>query len=325
MLYLGTTILILLDLSYLSRFWTQFEAWLSMQFATPDGLRSAVGTANSRHHIVCIQNAAPQREQFTSALTDTWANKTPQEAHDFLSSPDVQVTNASDKRGQLPKIKSLGVTVQTAFEAIDSQLQQQVAATADAAAHAKAALHAFERKNDVKAGDSNPVKRAATQAESEAAAARAAKEKHAQAVAHGVMPMVMEREEGRRIVEEARKAEAEARAAEKRARAAKAAAAAEARAAKEKAAGLLSSPCSFCKSLADPPGLIQTKDIEGCWVWCCFPLLPACMLFKMEATGPNSLKKSLVCFPLFPLLWPFSWWAPDFIETRERVFENLSP
>ena len=31
MLYLGTTVLILLDLSYVSRFWTQFEAWLSMQ------------------------------------------------------------------------------------------------------------------------------------------------------------------------------------------------------------------------------------------------------------------------------------------------------
>ena len=27
-LYLGTSVLILLDLSYVSRFWTQFEAWL---------------------------------------------------------------------------------------------------------------------------------------------------------------------------------------------------------------------------------------------------------------------------------------------------------
>ena len=36
-LYLGTTVLILLDMSYVSRFWTQFESWLSMQFATPSG------------------------------------------------------------------------------------------------------------------------------------------------------------------------------------------------------------------------------------------------------------------------------------------------
>ena len=30
-LYLSMPVLILLDLSYQSRFWTQFEAWLSMQ------------------------------------------------------------------------------------------------------------------------------------------------------------------------------------------------------------------------------------------------------------------------------------------------------
>ena len=65
MLFLGMTVLILLDLSYVSRFWTQFEAWLSMQFAMPDGLKPAVGTANARHHIVCVQNAAAQSELFT--------------------------------------------------------------------------------------------------------------------------------------------------------------------------------------------------------------------------------------------------------------------
>ena len=65
MLYLGTTVLILYDLSYASRFWTQFEAWLSMQFATPNGLKSAVGTKNARYHIVCIQNAADQSELYT--------------------------------------------------------------------------------------------------------------------------------------------------------------------------------------------------------------------------------------------------------------------
>ena len=53
-LYLGTTVLILLDMSYVSRFWTQFESWLSMQYATPSGLKSAVGTEKQRHHIVCI-------------------------------------------------------------------------------------------------------------------------------------------------------------------------------------------------------------------------------------------------------------------------------
>jgi len=117
MLYLGTTVLILFDLSYLSRFWTQFEAWLSMQFATPNGLKSAVGTKNARYHIECIQGAAEQAELYRKALVDTWASKTPQQAFDFLSKPDVTVTNQSDKEGQLPKIIALDVTIQGAFQA----------------------------------------------------------------------------------------------------------------------------------------------------------------------------------------------------------------
>jgi hypothetical protein len=118
MLYLGTTVLILFDLSYLSRFWTQFEAWLGMQFATPNGLKSAVGTVNARYHIVCIQNAAAQADAFAKVLTDQWATKTPQQAFDFLSKPDVTVTNQSDKEGQLPKIMALDATMQGAFQAV---------------------------------------------------------------------------------------------------------------------------------------------------------------------------------------------------------------
>ena len=36
LLYLGCYVLVLLDLSYMSRFWTQFEAWLSLQAISPD-------------------------------------------------------------------------------------------------------------------------------------------------------------------------------------------------------------------------------------------------------------------------------------------------
>ena len=77
-----------------------------MQFATPAGLKSAVGTKNERHHVVPIQNAAEQPELHKQMLVQSWANKTPQQAFDFLSKPDVTVTNKSDKEGQLPKIKA---------------------------------------------------------------------------------------------------------------------------------------------------------------------------------------------------------------------------
>ena len=159
MLYLGTTVLILFDLSYSSRFWTQFEAWLSMQFATPSGLKSAVGTKKARYHIVCIHNAT---ELYTKALTDQWANKTPQQAFDILSKPDVTVTNQKDKEKQLPKITALDATVQDAFQAVDAQLQQRVAASAEAAERAKAELEAFERDKGVKAGDDDPLLLTAT-------------------------------------------------------------------------------------------------------------------------------------------------------------------
>ena len=39
LLYLGFSVLILVDLSYISRFWTLFESWLSFQVATAEGLR----------------------------------------------------------------------------------------------------------------------------------------------------------------------------------------------------------------------------------------------------------------------------------------------
>jgi hypothetical protein len=204
MLYLGTTVLILFDLSYLSRFWTQFEAWLSMQFATPNGLKSAVGTKNARYHIVCIHAAAVQAELYRKVLVDTWANRTTQQAYNFLSKPDVKVTNESDKHSQLPKIKALNKTVQDAFQAVDVQLQQRVAARAEAAERAKAKLAAFERENGVKAAADNPLRKAAAQMEREAAAARAAQESHALAIAHGVMP----NEEARAALEKDKRANA---------------------------------------------------------------------------------------------------------------------
>ena len=158
MLFLGCRVLILLDLSYVSRFWTQFEAWASMQFATPKGLTSAVGTRNERHHIVCIQNAAKQPDLYKQALVDTWAKQTPKEAHDYLKSPDVTVTNQRDKDNQLPKIQKLDGTVQAAFEAVDGWQRRLDEASAQAAARAAAALKAWEADNCATAGVAHPLR-----------------------------------------------------------------------------------------------------------------------------------------------------------------------
>jgi len=103
LLYLGASVLALMDLSYMSRFWTQFEAWLSFQMPTRNGLVSAP-PLERRCTVRCIHNAPASQEQ---QLARMWAGMTAKSAHAVLSQPDVVVTNQSDKDTQLPKLLQL--------------------------------------------------------------------------------------------------------------------------------------------------------------------------------------------------------------------------
>jgi hypothetical protein len=100
-LYLTASVLILLDGSYASRFWTLTEAWCSMQTATSDGLRPST-EAERRYTISCIHNATI--ETTAKGLVDLVSKSTPTEMYDILKKPDVNVTNAKDKDTMLPKI-----------------------------------------------------------------------------------------------------------------------------------------------------------------------------------------------------------------------------
>ena len=132
-LYLGCSCLLLVDLSYISRFWTQvptptsglarwllcslmmcsnpcvgqFEAWLSMQATSGGGLKP-VGQGFQRCTAVPTLNAT---ERDALRVLDLWAEKTPQQAHDTLELPDVTVTNQRDKAVQLSKVLSLNQTI----------------------------------------------------------------------------------------------------------------------------------------------------------------------------------------------------------------------
>ena len=101
LLYLGTSVLILLDLSYLSRFWTQFEAWLSMQQATTGKLCRASGEER-RETIVTIYNGTATAKKL---LEEQWSDVTPEQAMVVLATPDVTVTNQSDKTTQIARLK----------------------------------------------------------------------------------------------------------------------------------------------------------------------------------------------------------------------------
>jgi hypothetical protein len=113
LLYLGCQVLALIDISYLSRFWTQFEAWLAMQEGSSAvGLRAAP-KRRRRLQMVCLHNATTGREDVK--LQEMWCDVTPQMAKELLSKPDVQVTNTGDKVTQLKKIEKLGGEVSRAW------------------------------------------------------------------------------------------------------------------------------------------------------------------------------------------------------------------
>uniref|UniRef100_A0A6T8Z4W3 Heterokaryon incompatibility domain-containing protein n=1 Tax=Haptolina ericina TaxID=156174 RepID=A0A6T8Z4W3_9EUKA len=103
LLFLGASVLILLDMSYCSRFWTQFEAWTGFQEVDSDGVLRSAPEDNRRCFIECIHNA---NEYTKLGLIEMWSNKTPEEAYNILSRDDVSVTNQKDKEAQLPKIKT---------------------------------------------------------------------------------------------------------------------------------------------------------------------------------------------------------------------------
>ena len=102
-LYLTASVLILLDGSYASRFWTLTEAWCSMQTATSDGLRPST-KAERRYTISCIHNATI--ETTAKGLEELVSTKKPTEINDILKKPDVHVTNAKDKLDILPVISA---------------------------------------------------------------------------------------------------------------------------------------------------------------------------------------------------------------------------
>ena len=110
-LYLTARVLILLDGSYASRFWTLTEAWCSMQTATAEGLKPA--TEERRYTIKCIHTADEKHD--VEGLVEKVSQKTPEQMFDHLSKPDVNVTNAKDKQAMLPVIQKTDVHVKEGF------------------------------------------------------------------------------------------------------------------------------------------------------------------------------------------------------------------
>jgi hypothetical protein len=107
LLYVGASVLILLDRTYNARFWTQFEAWLAFRSASLEGLASSC-EEHCRCVIECIQGTP---ERYADALRGEWRNCSALHAWQALSSDSVTVTNRRDKDVMLPKILQLNEDV----------------------------------------------------------------------------------------------------------------------------------------------------------------------------------------------------------------------
>ena len=163
MLYLGCLVLVLLDLSYLSRFWvrclTEGLSTLSARFASYSALQrgqNMFSAGATRSHMLCSQTMyegwlshqqptaqglklvdAEQagrctivpilgaNEGYKMALTATFAEKmvTPQLAAAYLQNDDVSVTSTNDKKQQLAKLDGLDARVRDVL-ARDAVLEQ---------------------------------------------------------------------------------------------------------------------------------------------------------------------------------------------------------
>ena len=92
-----------MDRSFIGRFWTQFEAWLSMLRPSRAGLECAP-EAEQRCTVRCILNAPSELEK---VLRKDWSTATVESATRILAGKDVEVTNQCDKDVQLLKLGEL--------------------------------------------------------------------------------------------------------------------------------------------------------------------------------------------------------------------------
>jgi len=118
-LYATMPVLILLDISYLSRFWTQYEAWLSMRSLSENGL----GTTAEEHlrcSIVCHGAAAVACEsRLKQSLIMQWREKSADDAISILKDPFVEVTNQGDKKMKLEQLPDFVAEIVSIFNSGD--------------------------------------------------------------------------------------------------------------------------------------------------------------------------------------------------------------
>jgi hypothetical protein len=107
LLFLGSRVLILCDRTFMTRFWTLLEAWISMQMVTEAGLVPAL-RERRRCDIVPIHDASSADvSDLVAELETLVAGKNLDQIYDMLKTGDIRVTNQKDKDTQLEKLQGL--------------------------------------------------------------------------------------------------------------------------------------------------------------------------------------------------------------------------
>ena len=104
LLYLGGTVLVLLDEEYAKRFWCSVEFWLSTQECTAGGLRPAEDPGQ-RCKVVLLPGTAKELE---AAQHARWTNKSLPEACELMRLEEVKVTNKGSDAENCAKGNSEG-------------------------------------------------------------------------------------------------------------------------------------------------------------------------------------------------------------------------
>jgi len=113
-LFLSMSVLVIFDFQYVGRFWTSYEAWLSMQQASSDGLSPATD-GSLRFTVQCVGAAERLGEHYAEALRKTWHDRSTEGVIAELSNDDISVTNPHDKDQQLEKLRFLPELVRKTF------------------------------------------------------------------------------------------------------------------------------------------------------------------------------------------------------------------
>lgn len=100
--FLCASCLLLVDAGFTARFWTQYEAWLSLQLATATGLVDP--SSRSRCTIVLMHR---EPDFMATLLAEMWATKSVAQACEVLRAPLVPTGRPEDKEEQLSKLERL--------------------------------------------------------------------------------------------------------------------------------------------------------------------------------------------------------------------------